>query len=59
MDQRLACVLFGLAAVYVFCNWFVISNTHKRQAVIELRHQELAGRLVDVVGNVSVIRKFH
>lgn len=58
MDARLAGVLFGLAAIYSLCNWFVISNTHQKQAIIEQRHQDLAGRLVDVMGNVSVIRSF-
>ena len=58
MDHRLAGVLFGLAFIYTLCNWFVIINTHHKQALIETRHQELAGRLVDVMGNVSVIRSF-
>jgi len=58
MDRRLACVLFILATVYGACNWFVIQRTHGNQAKIEIQHQEIAGRLVDVMGNVTVIRSF-
>ena len=58
MDRRLATVLFALAAVYALSNWLVIRHTQAKQAQVETRHQELAGRLVDVMGNVTVIRSF-
>jgi ATP-binding cassette, subfamily B, beta-glucan exporter len=58
LEPRLACVLFTLAAVYAVCNWFVIRRTHSKQMQVELRHQDVAARLVDVMANVTVIRSF-
>ena len=58
LDFRLACVLFALAAVYVICNWCVIRKTFARQALVELKHQELASRVVDVMANVTIVRSF-
>lgn len=58
LDARLACALFVLASIYAGCNWIVIRRTHVRQARVELRHQDLAARLVDVMANVTVVRAF-
>lgn len=58
LDPRLACALFTLALVYTTCNWFVIRRTHTRQAVVELKHQALTARLIDVMGNVTIVRSF-
>jgi ATP-binding cassette subfamily B protein len=58
LDARLACALFGLALIYASCNWMVIRRTHSRQSKVELKHQELTGRLVDVMGNVTIVRSF-
>ncbi|MBM4254016.1 MAG: ATP-binding cassette domain-containing protein [Deltaproteobacteria bacterium] len=58
LDIRLATALCVLALVYTSCNWFVIRHTHERQAQVELKHQELAARLIDVMANVSIVRSF-
>ncbi|MDR3608388.1 MAG: ATP-binding cassette domain-containing protein [Oligoflexia bacterium] len=58
IDPRLASALFALAFVYTTCNWIVIRRTHTRQAQVELKHQALAARLVDVMGNVTIVRGF-
>jgi ATP-binding cassette subfamily B protein len=58
LDARLAGALFGLALIYGSCNWMVIRRTHSRQAQVELKHQELTARVVDVMGNVTIVRSF-
>lgn len=58
LDLKLAAALCALALIYTGCNWFVIRHTHARQAVVELKHQELAARLIDVMANVSIVRSF-
>ena len=58
MNVRLALVLFVLAGIYVVANWFIIQRTHGGQAKVENHHQEIAGRLVDVVNNVTVVQSY-
>jgi len=58
LDPRMATALFALAVVYCSCNWAIIRKTHVRQALVELQHQDLTSRLVDVMGNVTVVRSF-
>ena len=58
LDVRLASALFALAFIYSSCNWFVIRRTHIRQDIVELKHQGLTSRLVDVMANVTVVRAF-
>lgn len=58
LDLRLAGALFGLSVVYTSGNWFVIRRTHARQSLVEVKHQELTARLVDVMGNVTIVRSF-
>lgn len=58
IEARLACVLLILASIYAVCNWFVIRRTHAKQSIVELRHQDVAARIVDVIANVTVIRSF-
>jgi ATP-binding cassette subfamily B protein len=58
IDPRLACALFGLAFIYSTCNWMIIRRTYARQAAVEMKHQELTARLVDVMANVTVVRSF-
>lgn len=58
IEPRLASALFVLTFVYGCCNWFIIRRTHARQMRVETKHQELASRLVDVIGNVPVVRGF-
>ena len=58
LEPRLACVLFALALIYGACNWFVIRRCHVRQRYVELGHQDVAARIVDVMANVTVLRSF-
>ena len=58
MDQRLAGLLFVLAVLYGVSNWLIIRRTHGLQRVIELRHQDMAGQMTDVIGHVAVIQSF-
>ena len=58
MNWKLAIVLFVLAGVYAVANWFIIERTHGGQARVETHHQEIAGRLVDVVNNVTVVQSY-
>ena len=58
LNWKLALVLFALAAVYAVANWFIIQRTHGGQARVETHHQEIAGRLVDVVNNVTVVQSY-
>ncbi|WP_354080352.1 glucan ABC transporter ATP-binding protein/ permease [Constrictibacter sp. MBR-5] len=58
MDVRLAGLLAVLAVVYVTVNIFVIRRTEAGQARVEGRHQEVFGRVGDVIGNVTVVQSF-
>ena len=58
LDVRLASIIFALAIIYVSCNWFVIRQTQSRQIRVEVKHQDLAARLLDVIGNVAIVRSF-
>jgi len=58
LDVRLASALFALAFVYTACNWYVIRRTHVRQAQVEVKNQELAARLIDVMANATIVRSF-
>ena len=58
MDARLAGLLAILAVVYVTVNIFVIRRTEAGQARVEGRHQEVFGRVGDVIGNVTVVQSF-
>jgi ATP-binding cassette subfamily B protein len=58
IDGRMALALCALAVLYTAANWIVIRQTHARQAVVETKHQNLTARLVDVMGNVTVVRSF-
>lgn len=58
MNWKLAVVLFALAAVYVCANWLVVQRTHLRQADVEVYHQDVFGRVGDVIGNVAVVQSY-
>jgi glucan exporter ATP-binding protein len=58
LNVKLALVLFTLAVVYGVANSVIIRRTHGRQALVEVQHQEIAGRLLDVVNNVTVVQSF-
>lgn len=58
LAPHLAGALFGLAVLYTLSNWMVIRRTSTRQAIVETKHQDLTARLIDVMGNVTVVRSF-
>jgi ATP-binding cassette subfamily B protein len=58
MDYRLASVLFALALIYLAANWFILKRTQGRQARVESHHQDLFGRVGDVIGNVTVVQSY-
>lgn len=58
MDPRLSAVLFGLSLVYLAANLLILRRTQGRQARVESHHQDLFGRVGDVLGNVTVVQSF-
>ncbi|RYZ90548.1 MAG: glucan ABC transporter ATP-binding protein/ permease, partial [Proteobacteria bacterium] len=58
MDWRMASLLFVLALIYVFANFTILKRTHAKQAQIESYHQDLFGRIADVIGNVTVVQSY-
>ncbi len=58
IEWRLALLLLGLALIYAILNVLVIRLTSDRQAAVEDYHVAVAGRVGDVVGNVSVVQSY-
>ncbi|HWV80694.1 MAG TPA: glucan ABC transporter ATP-binding protein/ permease [Hyphomicrobiaceae bacterium] len=58
IDVRMAGLLFGLGAVYLAANMFVFKRTIEQQGEVERYHRELAGRVGDVLGNVTVVQSY-
>lgn len=58
MDWRLAILLFGLATVYTVANTVILNRTSGQQAQVEGYHQDLFGRVGDVIGNVTVVQSY-
>lgn len=58
MDSRLAMLMFGLALLYLYGGSFVLRRTHQKQASIEGYHQDVFGRVGDVIGNVTVVQSY-
>jgi glucan exporter ATP-binding protein len=58
MNWKLALVLFVLGAIYVTANCFVVQHTTLRQADVEIYHQDVFGRVGDVIGNVAVVQSY-
>lgn len=58
MDWRLAALLFGLSTIYVIGNSIVLRRTQGGQANVENFHQDLFGRVGDVIGNVTVVQSY-
>ena len=58
IDIRLAAILLALAVVYTFFNVFVIRQTEAGQSTIERYHQDVFGRVGDVIGNVSIVQSY-
>jgi ATP-binding cassette subfamily B protein len=58
IDMRMAALLFGLGAIYLAANMFVFKRTIDQQGEVERYHRELAGRVGDVLGNVTVVQSY-
>ena len=58
MDWRMALLLGGLALVYSVCNVIVVQRTSGGQSEVERYHTDVAGRVGDVIGNVSVVQSY-
>ncbi len=58
IDTRLAGLLAALAVLYFIANYIVIRRTHGGQAQVEQYHQNVFGRVGDVIGNVTVVQSY-
>lgn len=58
LDPRMAALLAALALAYAVLNYTVVRKTQSGQAAVEHYHHQLAGRLGDVLGNVTVVQSF-
>lgn len=58
MDWRLAALLAALAAVYIAINLLVVRRTQAGQQAVERHHQDVFGRVGDVIGNVTVVQSY-
>ncbi len=58
IDARLAALLAALAVLYFLANTIIIQRTHGGQANVEQHHQDVFGRVGDVIGNVTVVQSY-
>jgi glucan exporter ATP-binding protein len=58
MNWRLACLLLVLSSLFLVGNWVVLKKTSIGQAEVEAHHQDVFGRVGDVIGNVSVVQSY-
>ncbi|MGC1587100.1 MAG: glucan ABC transporter ATP-binding protein/ permease [Rhodomicrobium sp.] len=58
IDKRLAALLAVLALFYFLANYIVIKRTHGGQANVEQYHQNVFGRVGDVIGNVMIVQSY-
>jgi ATP-binding cassette subfamily B protein len=58
MNARMALILAALAVVYVAANVFVARKTSTGQAAVEQYHNNVYGRVGDVLGNVTVVQSY-
>ncbi len=58
MDLRMALILFAVATAYTLMNVFVMRKTSAGQAAIEIYETQLSSRVVDVIGNVTVVQSY-
>jgi len=58
IDARLAAILLALAIVYTVFNVFVIRQIEAGQSTVERYHQDVFGRVGDVIGNVSIVQSY-
>ena len=58
MNPQLAGLLAALAVVYVVVNLVVVRRTQAGQMAVERHHQDVFGRVGDVIGNVTVVQSY-
>ncbi|MBS0233959.1 MAG: glucan ABC transporter ATP-binding protein/ permease [Proteobacteria bacterium] len=58
MDVRMATILVALAAAYTLMHVLVVKRTAVGQAAVEAHETALSSRVVDVVGNVTVVQSY-
>jgi ATP-binding cassette subfamily B protein len=58
MDWRMAILLAVLAVVYAILNLIVVRKTSGGQSAVERYHIDVAGRVGDVLGNVTVVQSY-
>ena len=58
MDPRMASILGVLAIVYLVLNILVVRKTSDGQAAIEHYHNNVYGRVGDVLGNVTIVQSY-
>jgi len=58
MDVRMATILVALAAAYTLMHVLVVKRTSVGQAAVEAHETALSSRVVDVVGNVTVVQSY-
>jgi ATP-binding cassette, subfamily B, beta-glucan exporter len=58
IDVRMALILLALAAAYTIMNVVVMNKTKAGQAAVEDIGASVSARVVDVIGNVSVVQSY-
>jgi ATP-binding cassette subfamily B protein len=58
MNSTMALILAALAVVYVLANVVVAQKTSTGQAAVEQYHNNVYGRVGDVLGNVTVVQSY-
>jgi len=58
MNPTMALILAALAVVYVLANVLVARKTSTGQAAVEQYHNNVYGRVGDVLGNVTVVQSY-
>jgi ATP-binding cassette subfamily B protein len=58
MNPRMAAILGGLAVAYLCVNVLAMHKTSAGQAAVERYHDNVYGRVGDVLGNVTVVQSY-
>ncbi len=58
IDARMTAILVALAIIYTLLNLYVVKRTRSDQMKVEGYHSDVTGRVVDVLGNVTVVQSY-
>ena len=58
IDVRMTAILVALAVVYTLLNFYVVKRTQSDQRKVEGFQSDVTGRVVDVLGNVTVVQSY-